>query len=301
MKRFSSKFMMKLAVPTSMFVCTSKFHLTAQAEALEKDGNVAGNVNIVEDKFTATRHTIWAERMVGLANEMHSLITGTEEYILNSTSPESFVMEKLRKYNETAPWAELYERGKTMWLYGPEFSTDLTEAMFLKMMAASSKSKRILEVGMFMGYGTVAMAEGAGPGSEVVALEIDPFLIDVVGDLIKGSDVEDRITFCCGSAVDTIKEQKGKFDMIFIDANKIQYKEYYDDIMDNDLLADDGLLLVDNTLYLGYPYMGEYDVQTKRTSSAAAIKEFNEYVKNDPRTWQIMLPIRDGVTMIRKK
>jgi len=53
--------------------------------------------------------------------------------------------------------------------------------------------------------------------------------------------------------------------------------------------------------YLGYPYMGEYDVQTKRTSSAAAIKEFNEYVKNDPRTWQIMLPIRDGVTMIRKK
>jgi len=283
----------------SCLALSSRFYLTAHAE--EADGNLAGNTNILEKRFTATRHTIWTERMVGLANEMQSLVSGTEEYVLASTSPESAVMSKLRDYNETAPWKKLYDEGKTMWLYGPEFSTDLTEAMFLKMMAASSKSKRVLEVGMFMGYGTVAMAEGAGPGSEVVALEIDPFLIDVVGGIVKGSEVEDRITFVPGSAVDTIKELKGKFDMIFIDANKIQYKEYYDDIMNLDLLADDGLILVDNTLYLGYPYMEDFDMQSSRTASAAAIKEFNEHVKADPRTWQIMLPIRDGVTMIRKK
>lgn len=270
------------------------------AQAQEKDGNVAGNVTDYT-RFTATRHTTWSERLVGLANEMHSHVTRTEEYVLSQTSPESEVMQKLREANETLPWKSLHEEGKTMWLYGQEFSTDLTEAMFLKMMAASSKSKRILEVGMFMGYGTVAMAEGAGPNSEIVSLEIDPWLKEKVESIIDGSEVSKRINIVCGSAVDTIKELTGKFDMIFIDANKIQYKEYYDDIMRLDLLADDGLMLVDNTLYLGYPFMSEdYDVQTSRVNSAKAIKEFNDYVLEDKRTWQIMLPIRDGVTMIRK-
>jgi len=90
--------------------------------------------------------------------------------------------------------------------------------------------------------------------------------------------------------------------MIFIDANKIQYLEYYQDIMRLDLLADDGTILIDNTLYLGYPFLGQdYDVQASRVNSAAAIEEFNAYIRNDDRVWQIMLPIRDGVTMLRKK
>jgi len=272
-----------------------------ETQVEERHGNVAGNVKITSKLFTATKHTTWSERLVGLANELQSHVTRTENYVLEQTSPESPVMRALREFHETADWLALHEAGKTMWLYGPEFSTDLTEAMYLKMMAASSKSKRILEVGMFMGYGTVAMAEGAGPGCEVVALEIDPWLKDTVEEIIKGTAVEKRVNIVCGSAIDTIKELTGKFDMIFIDANKIQYKEYYDDIMRLDLLADDGLILVDNTLYLGYPFMGkDYDVQSSRVNSARAIEEFNTYIRNDDRVWQIMLPIRDGVTMIRK-
>jgi len=275
--------------------------ITAQAE--EKDGNVAGNVTGAHwnSHFTATKHTTWSERLVGLANELHSHVNRTEDYLLAQTSEESATMRELRLLSASLPWKQLHNEGKTMWLYGPEFSTDVTEGMFLKMMAASTKSKRVLEVGMFMGYGTVAMAEGVGPGGEVVSLEIDPWLKDTVEGVVRGSDVEDRIRIVCGSAVDTIKNLEGKFDMIFIDANKIQYKEYYDDIMDNDLLADDGVIFVDNTLYLGYPFMStDYDIQSSRTLSAQAIEEFNQYVYNDPRTWQIMLPIRDGVTMIRK-
>lgn len=267
--------------------------------AKEVDGNVKGNA--LHSQCTATKHNTWSERLLGLANELHSYTRRTEEYVLEQTSPESEVMKALREYHESADWQQLYNDEKTMWLYGPEFSTDLTEAMFLKMMAATNKAKRILEVGMFMGYGTVAMAEGAGPNSEVVALEIDGWLKDTVEGIIKGSDVADRINIVVGSAVDTIKDLKGQFDMIFIDANKIQYKQYYDDIMELDLLADDGLLLIDNTLYLGYPCIGtQYEVQKSRVHSASAIQEFNEYVKNDSRVWQIMLPIRDGVTMCRK-
>jgi len=120
----------------------------------ERHGNVAGNVKITSKNFTATKHTTWSERLVGLANELHSHVTRTESYVLEQTTPETEVMKALREFHESADWKGLYEEEKTMWLYGPEFSTDLTEAMFLKMMAASTKSKRILEVGMFMGYGT---------------------------------------------------------------------------------------------------------------------------------------------------
>jgi len=272
---------------------------TYAGNAKEVDGNVKGNA--LHSSCTATKHNTWSERLLGLANELHSYTRKTEEYVLDQTSPESPAMRALRQFHESADWQKLHAEGKTMWLYGPEFSTDLTEAMYLKMMAASSKAKRILEVGMFMGYGTVAMAEGAGPGSEVIALEIDGWLKTTVESIIKGHECAKSINIIEGSAIDTIKTLTGQFDLIFIDANKIQYQQYYDDIMNNNLLADDGLLLIDNTLYLGYPCIGsQYEVQKSRVHSAAAIQQFNEYVKNDPRVWQIMLPIRDGVTMVRK-
>lgn len=106
-----------------------------------------------------------------------------------------------------------------------------------------------------------------------------------------------------GPAIDSMLKLPAneKFDLIFIDANKSEYKRYVEILLERDLLADNAMIIADNTLYNGLPYLpAEFDTQPKRRAFGEDIKEFNAWITNHPKLMQVMLPIRDGVSLIRK-
>merc|ERR1711912_128695 len=105
-----------------------------------------------------------------------------------------------------------------------------------------------------------------------------------------------------GPALDSLPKLQGTFDLVFIDANKAEYKDYVKTILSQNLLAQDGMIVCDNILYNGYPYVnGHFDAQPARRGFGDAIKEFNQWVYEQPELEQILLPIRDGVSFIRRR
>jgi glucose-6-phosphate 1-epimerase len=165
-----------------------------------------------------------------------------------------------------------------------------------------AKPKRILEVGMFVGFGAVAMLEGCST-SRVVSLEIDPYLRKWLADCLANfPDFLERHEIVVGPALDSLPNLPGQFDMVFVDANKSEYKRYVEVMLDRNLLAPGATIICDNVLYNGYPYTSShFDAQPARRAFGDDIKEFNAWVCRHPELEQVMLPIRDGVSIIRKK
>jgi len=168
------------------------------------------------------------------------------------------------------------------------------ESQFLKMQCQIKGAKKCLDVGTFTGMSAIAMAEGMPKDGKVVTLEND---IDIARAAQEGFDLSSvggKIHLLVGNAADHMRklQQDGeKFDIIFLDADKENYVEYYDLAM-NGLLAADGLILADNTMCALL-----YDETDMRSQK---LHEFNQKVKNDPRVEQVVLTLREGVTLIRK-
>jgi len=200
------------------------------------------------------------------------------------------------------PWAEEWEKKNTMFSYGEEMSTDPLEAMMLKQFVHMAQPKRILEVGMFVGFGATAMMEGS-PTAKVVSLEIDPYLKKWLSDCLdKFPDFRKRHEVMVGPALESLPKLTGQFDMVFVDANKAEYKRYVEVMLERDLIAPGGTIICDNVLYNGYPYLSShFDSQPARRGFGNDIKVFNEWVCNHPELEQVVLPIRDGVSILRKK
>merc|ERR1719210_2701239 len=167
-------------------------------------------------------------------------------------------------------------------------------------MAAPS---RVLEIGMFVGYGSVAMLEGS-PTTQVVSLEIDPYLKDWLSSCLADaslSHIAKRHEAVIGAALDSLPKLTGKFDMVFVDANKSEYRSYVELILQHDLLSAGGVIVCDNILYNGYPYMhSHFDAQPARRKFGDDIREFNQWVADHPLLEQVVLPVRDGVSLIRR-
>merc|ERR1712054_32822 len=176
------------------------------------------------------------------------------------------------------------------------------EAMLLKELVFLGKPQRVLEIGMFVGYGAVAMLEGWST-AKVVSLEIDPYLKDWLSSCLQDfPQISDRHEIVVGPALESLPKLEGTFDMVFIDANKAEYKDYVQKILDGNLLSTDGMIVCDNILYNGYPYVdSHFDAQPARRGFGDAIKEFNQWVYDHPELEQIVLPIRDGVSLIRRR
>merc|ERR1719482_205191 len=162
--------------------------------------------------------------------------------------------------------------------------------------------KRILEVGMFVGFGATAMMEGS-PSANVVSLEIDPYLKKWLSDCLeKFPDFLKRHEVMLGPALESLPKLTGQFDMVFVDANKSEYKRYVELMLEKDLIAPGGTIICDNVLYNGYPYLSNhFDAQLARRGFGDNIKEFNSWVCQHPELEQVVLPIRDGVSILRKK
>jgi len=159
------------------------------------------------------------------------------------------------------------------------------EGAFLRFIVALKQPRRVLEIGVFTGWSSIEMATALPPGATIVACDVNPETTAMAKRYAEEAGVADRIDFRVGDAFETIQALEGPFDLVFIDAWKRDYIEYYELALAK--LADDGVILADNTL--------------NALSGNKHIAAFNEHVLNDDRVECVLVPIREGVTLIRRR
>jgi caffeoyl-CoA O-methyltransferase len=164
----------------------------------------------------------------------------------------------------------------------------------LETLAFATRARRILEIGTYAGYSALWLAGVLPPDGKVVTCEVDPVHAEFAQRHFDASPLRERIELRVGPALDTVRSLDGPFELIFIDADKTGYPDYFEASLP--LLADHGLIVVDNTLQGG-------DVLDSSSggSSAAAMRKFNDAVRDDPRVACVLLTVRDGITLIRKR
>jgi caffeoyl-CoA O-methyltransferase len=167
------------------------------------------------------------------------------------------------------------------------------EGRLLALLVAVTGAKRVLEIGTFTGYSAIAMAEALPEGGHVTTLELDPVHAASARDHVRTAGVGDRVTIIEGRAIDSLRGLEGPFDLVFIDADKPSYPDYFEAVVP--LVRPDGLIVADNVLWSGQVLDGGGDDR-----DTAALRVFNDLVLHDPRVECAMLTIRDGVTLIRR-
>jgi len=251
---------------------------------------------------TAAKWSLHSERIEGVAKELFCLISGVDPYIHSISTAEGPIMKTIREKMEATDFDDLWDKRLTMFAYGTELSTDPVEAQTIKMFTFMKDAKRVLEIGMFCGYGSAAIIEALPENGQCVSLDIDPFLKTWVEETTSKFPAGKKLKIVTGPAIDSMMKLpvNDKFDLIFVDANKSEYKRYVEILLERDLLTKGAIIIADNVLYNGLPYLpAEFDTQPKRRGFGEDIKEFNAWVANHPKLMQVMLPIRDGVSLIR--
>jgi caffeoyl-CoA O-methyltransferase len=168
------------------------------------------------------------------------------------------------------------------------------EGRFLELLVFAAQATRVLEIGTFTGYSSIAMAAGLAAGGSIISLEADPHHATTARGNIAAAGLESAITVVEGPALESLDQLSGPYDMVFIDADKVTYDAYYEAVLP--MLAPHGLIVVDNTLQNG----GVLDSATDRNESATALRAFNDKVVSDARVVCVLTTIRDGVTLIRR-
>ncbi|WP_270776535.1 O-methyltransferase [Segatella buccae] len=169
------------------------------------------------------------------------------------------------------------------------------QGRLLKMLVEMVRPRNILEVGTFSGYSAICMAEGLGDGGRLYTFEINDEMEDFTRPWIEGSPVAGKIDFRIGDAITEAPKLGVTFDMVFIDGDKRTYVETYE--MALSVLRPGGFILADNTLWDGHVVDANYD----HDGQTLGIRKFNDYVAEDPRVEIVMLPLRDGLTVMREK
>jgi len=170
------------------------------------------------------------------------------------------------------------------------------EGRFLKMLVAISRAHSVLEIGTFTGYSALSMAEALPATGRLVTCELDERHASIAQEAIDASPYRDRIEIRRGPALETIALLAGPFDLAFIDADKGSYGAYYEAVLPK--MSSGGLICVDNVLWSGRVVE---DGTAETDPDTTAIKAFNDLVASDPRVECVMVPIRDGVTLIRPR
>lgn len=162
----------------------------------------------------------------------------------------------------------------------------------LSILIKISGTKRVLEVGTFTGYSAMTMAEALPEDGELYTCEYNERYGEIAYSFFDRSEHSSKITLMMGDARETIPDIKGNFDFIFLDADKINYPVYYDMLLSR--LNSGGLMVIDNVLWGG-------EVVDAETEKAEAINRLNQQINADERVEQVMLTVRDGITLVRKK
>ena len=209
-------------------------------------------------------------------NEQHLL----NEYIEAHTTDADAVL------------AELY-RETHMHVMNPRMASGPVQGQFLQFICQMLRPKRILEIGTFTGYSAICMAKNLPEGGQLTTIEANVEYEDIIRKYFDKAQVSVKIDLIFGDAKQVIPTLPDNFDLVFIDADKISYPTYYDLVIDK--VKVDGFILADNVLWEGKVL----NANTKERDTQAIIT-FNDKVQNDPRVENVLLPIRDGLMMVRK-
>ncbi|MCR4583916.1 MAG: class I SAM-dependent methyltransferase [Prevotella sp.] len=204
-----------------------------------------------------------------------------ESYILQHSEPEPDYLYRL--------W-----RATNLRTVHGRMASGHLQGRLLKMFVTMIRPKTILEIGTFSGYSAISMAEGLGEDGRLYTFEINDEMEPFTRPWIEGSPVAAKIDFRIGDALTEAPQLGITFDMAFIDGDKRTYCECYEMVMT--LLRAGGFILADNTLWDGHVTDHAYD----RDSQTQGIDRFNSHVAADPRVTTVMLPLRDGLTIVRK-
>lgn len=210
-------------------------------------------------------------------------MTDIDEYVTRYSDPQPPELERLYRHTHLT---RLY----------PRMCCEPVQGRLLKMLTTMIRPQRILELGTFSGYSTLCFAEGMPSGAEIHTVEIDDEAEPELSELFAASDRAADIHLHIGDAMDIVPLISGDpWDLVYIDANKRQYTDYYR--MVKPLMAPGGYILADNTLWSGKVLEPEanHDAQTR------GVDAFNRLVAGDPDVEKVMIPLRDGLTLIRIK
>ncbi len=204
-----------------------------------------------------------------------------DTYILTHIEPEPEYLYRL--------W-----RATNIYMLHGRMASGHLQGRLLKMLVHMIRPKRILEVGTFSGYSALCMAEGLEEGGKVYTFEINDEQEDFTRPWIEGSPMADKVEFIIGDAIKEAPKLGLEFDMAFIDGDKRTYVETYEMVLK--ILRPGGFILADNTLWDGHVTDPAYD----RDHQTLGIRRFNDHIAQDTRVEQVILPLRDGLTLIRK-
>ena len=205
-----------------------------------------------------------------------------DDYILSHIDPEGEYLHAL--------WRDTQLKLS----YGQMASGHL-QGRLLKMLVEMIRPRRVIELGTFSGYSALSMAEGLPDGAELHTIEVYDENEDFLRHWIAGSPWAERIHLHIGDALDIIPKLGDRWDLAFVDADKREYVKYYEMLLPR--MNPGGFILADNTLWYGRitEEARASDLQTR------GLQEFNDLVANDPRVEKVILPLRDGLSIIRKR
>jgi caffeoyl-CoA O-methyltransferase len=212
---------------------------------------------------------------------MEFLSKELSEYIENHTQPETALLKKLSR--------ETYAN-----VLMPRMLSGQVQGRFLSMICHMIKPEAILEIGTYTGYSAICMAEGLRSGGKLYTLDINEELETMVRKYFREAALENRIDYRIGNALDLIPSLDIMFDLVFIDADKENYLNYYHLVFDK--VKAGGYIIADNVLWSGKVV----EKSDKTDKDTKALMEFNDYVHQDKRVENILLPLRDGLMILRK-
>jgi len=255
-------------------------------QVIDEAKSIATNAKVVEKLSTIQR-----------------LSGGIDKYCEQGSAPMSELMKEICSKTQETDWDALFDQGELKYKMVVGCLSGHLEGVFLKQLASIMKASSALEIGTFTGSAALAMAEGMeAQNGKVVTVEIDPYLkkfCDPFFNKYNQNAELEAIDMRIGCAIEVMKElaKTGEtFDLVFVDANKSEYATYVDILLDNGLVQNGSLIVVDNVHFKGTAWTNNGISDHMKTSPY--VRSFNEKVTNDPRLNPVMLPIRDGVTLI---
>lgn len=210
---------------------------------------------------------------------MNLIQTEIQRYAEKHTTDESALLKKINRETQAQ-------------VLMPRMLSGHLQGRVLSMISCMIRPKVILEIGTYTGYSALCLAEGLGENGKLITIDINEDLQDRISRYLQEADMRHRIDYRIGDASAIIPEIKDKFDLVFIDADKENYARYFDMVIDRVNL--NGFILADNVLWSGKVLQAKPDKDTR------AIVDFNEKVHRDSRVENVLLPIRDGIMVMRK-
>lgn len=238
-------------------------------------------------------------QMIEELQQSWQLASGLDPYLVTHTTAESSAMALLAIRTAEENWSQRFAAGDTQVPLEQEMLSGHVEGQTLKLFIHMVQAKKVLEIGMFTGYSALAMAEALPAEGQLIACEVDTYVAEFAQTAFKESPHGTKIRVAIGPALDTLKQLAAAgetFDFVFLDADKGNYVAYFETLLDTNLLPINRFMAVDNTLFQGQVYLPP----NQRTANGQAIAQFNQVVAADPRVEQVILPLRDGLTLLRR-